>query len=53
MIPRVLIVSDNPDARSKGLAARLSQRGAVVATAPLATIAFDTGSAVRACDSRI
>ncbi len=45
MIPRVLIASDNLDERSKGLAARLSQRGAVVTTAPLAAIAFDTGSA--------
>ena len=44
MIPRILIVSDNSDTRSKGLAARLSRRGAVVATVPLAAIAFDTGS---------
>jgi RimK family alpha-L-glutamate ligase len=45
MIPRLLIVSDKSDARSQGLAARLSQRGAFVATAPLAAITFDTGSA--------
>ncbi|WP_353641195.1 RimK family alpha-L-glutamate ligase [Mesorhizobium sp. WSM2239] len=45
MIPRILIVSDKSDARSQGLAIRLSQRGAFVATAPLASIAFDTGSA--------
>ncbi len=44
MIPRILIVSDNSDARSKGLAARLSQRGAFVATVPLTAITFDTGS---------
>jgi tetrahydromethanopterin:alpha-L-glutamate ligase len=44
MIPRILIVSDNSDARSKGLAARLSRRGAAVVTAPLAEIAFDTES---------
>jgi tetrahydromethanopterin:alpha-L-glutamate ligase len=45
MIPRILIVSDKSDARSQGLANRLAQRGAFVATAPLAAIAFDTGSA--------
>jgi RimK family alpha-L-glutamate ligase len=45
MIPRILIVSDRSDERSKGLAARLSRRGAFVATAPLAAITFDTGSA--------
>jgi tetrahydromethanopterin:alpha-L-glutamate ligase len=45
MIPRILIVSDKSNARSQGLAIRLSQRGAFVATAPLASIAFDTGSA--------
>ncbi|NGO54809.1 ATP-grasp domain-containing protein [Allomesorhizobium camelthorni] len=45
MIPRILIVSDKSDARSQGLATRLGQRGAFVATAPLAAIAFDTGSA--------
>ncbi|EHK56736.1 ATP-grasp domain-containing protein [Allomesorhizobium alhagi] len=45
MIPRILIVSDMSDARSQGLATRLAQRGAFVATAPLAAIAFDTGSA--------
>jgi tetrahydromethanopterin:alpha-L-glutamate ligase len=45
MIPRILIVSDKSDARSQGLATRLTQQGAFVATAPLAAIAFDTGSA--------
>jgi len=45
MIPRILIVSDKSDARSQGLATRLGQRGAFVATAPLAAIAFDTRSA--------
>ncbi|RWF15074.1 MAG: RimK family alpha-L-glutamate ligase [Mesorhizobium sp.] len=44
MIPRILIVSDVSDVRSRGLAARLERRGAVVATVPLAAIAFDTGS---------
>ncbi|MBZ9857232.1 RimK family alpha-L-glutamate ligase [Mesorhizobium sp. CA13] len=44
MIPRILIVSDSSDTGSRGLAARLSRRGAIVATAPLAAIAFDTGS---------
>ncbi|MHA6641253.1 ATP-grasp domain-containing protein [Mesorhizobium sp. A623] len=44
MIPRILIVSDGSDKRTKGLAARLRQGGAVVATAPLAAIAFDTSS---------
>ena len=43
MIPRILIVSDNSDARSKGLAHGLRRRGAVAVTAPLASIAFDTG----------
>ncbi len=42
MIPCILIVSDNSDARSKGLAHSLRRRGAVVVTAPLAAIAFDT-----------
>ena len=42
MIPRILILSDNSDARSKGLAHSLRRRGAVVVTAPLASIAFDT-----------
>ncbi|MBZ9961094.1 MULTISPECIES: RimK family alpha-L-glutamate ligase [unclassified Mesorhizobium] len=44
MIPRILIVSDNSDTGSSGLAARLGRRGAIVATVPLAAIAFDTGS---------
>ncbi len=44
MIPRILIVSDTTGAQTKGLAARLDRRGAVVATAPLAAIAFDTNS---------
>jgi tetrahydromethanopterin:alpha-L-glutamate ligase len=43
MIPRILIVSDNSDARSKGLAKSLRRRGAMAVTAPLATVAFDTG----------
>jgi RimK family alpha-L-glutamate ligase len=44
LIPRILIVSDDTDKRAKGLAARLSRRGAVVETTPLAAIAFYTGS---------
>lgn len=43
MTPRILIVGDNSDARSKGLAKRLRRRGAIAVTAPLAAIAFDTG----------
>lgn len=43
MTPRILVVSDNSDARSRGLAKSLRQRGAMAVTAPLATIAFDTG----------
>ncbi|MDQ2634312.1 MAG: RimK family alpha-L-glutamate ligase, partial [Pseudomonadota bacterium] len=43
MIPRILIVNDNSDARSKGLAHSLRRRGAMAASAPLAAIAFDTG----------
>ena len=42
MIPRILIVNDKSDLRSGGLAGKLRRRGAWVATAPLATIAFDT-----------
>jgi tetrahydromethanopterin:alpha-L-glutamate ligase len=42
VIPRILIANDSSDARSKGLAARLRRRGAVVASVPLAAIAFDT-----------
>jgi RimK family alpha-L-glutamate ligase len=44
MIPRILIASDTTGAQTKGLAARLRRRGAVVATAPLAAIGFDTES---------
>ncbi len=44
MPPRILVVSDNSDARSKGLAKSLRRRGAVAVTAPLAAIAFDTRS---------
>jgi RimK family alpha-L-glutamate ligase len=40
--PHILIVNDRSDLRAKGLAGRLRRRGAVVATAPLASIAFDT-----------
>lgn len=44
MPPRILVVSDNSDARSKGLAKSLRRRGAIAMTAPLAAIAFDTRS---------
>jgi RimK family alpha-L-glutamate ligase len=44
MIPHILIASDTTGAHTKGLATRLRRRGAVVATAPLAAIAFDTES---------
>ena len=45
MIPRILIVNDRSDSHgAKGLAAQLRRRGAVVSTAPLAAIGFDTGS---------
>lgn len=43
MAPRILVLSDNSDARSKGLAKSLRRRGAMVVTAPLAAVAFDTG----------
>jgi RimK family alpha-L-glutamate ligase len=41
--PRILIVNDGAD-RTGALAARLRWRGAEVAVAPLAAIAFDSGS---------
>lgn len=44
MIPRILIVSDNSDARSKGLVTSFRRLGAVALTAPLASVAFDTGN---------
>lgn len=43
MTPRILVLSDNSDARSKGLARSFRRRGATVVTAPLAAVAFDTG----------
>src|SRR5690606_31612168 len=43
MIPRILVVNDNSDTRSKGLAKSLRRRGAMVVTTPLAGVAFDTG----------
>jgi tetrahydromethanopterin:alpha-L-glutamate ligase len=43
MTPRILVLSDNSDARSKGLAKSLRRRGAVAVTAPLAAVGFDTG----------
>jgi RimK family alpha-L-glutamate ligase len=42
MKPRILLVNDDADRRSNGLAARLKRRGAAVTTAPLAAVAFDT-----------
>lgn len=43
MAPRILVLSDNSDARSNGLAKSLRARGAIVVTAPLAAVGFDTG----------
>lgn len=40
--PHILIAHDSSDLRTKGLGGRLRRRGAVVATAPLASIAFDS-----------
>jgi len=42
VIPRILIVNDNSDTRSRGLAARLRRRGAMVTTVPLAAVGFET-----------
>lgn len=42
MTPRILIVNDKSDARSKGLAHSLRRRGALVVSAPLASLEFDT-----------
>jgi tetrahydromethanopterin:alpha-L-glutamate ligase len=57
VIQRILIVGDNSDARSKGLAHSLRRRGAVVVTAPLAAITFDTeqhaGLAIPGFESRL
>ncbi|MBN9066873.1 MAG: RimK family alpha-L-glutamate ligase [Rhizobiales bacterium] len=39
---RILIASDTTGVQTKGLGARLRRRGAIVATAPLAAIGFDT-----------
>jgi RimK family alpha-L-glutamate ligase len=44
MIPRILVLNDNSGANSRRLAARFGRRGAVVVTAPLAAVAFDTES---------
>jgi RimK family alpha-L-glutamate ligase len=44
MIPRILIASDTTGAQTNSLAARLGQRGAIVATVPLSAIGFDTES---------
>lgn len=40
--PHILIANDSSDPRAKGLAGRLRRRGAVVTTAPLASIGFDS-----------
>ena len=42
MPPHILVLSDNSDARSNGLAKSLRRRGAMVVSTPLATVAFDT-----------
>jgi RimK family alpha-L-glutamate ligase len=44
MIPRILIASDTTGIQTKSLATRLRRRGAIVATAPLSAIGFDTES---------
>jgi tetrahydromethanopterin:alpha-L-glutamate ligase len=44
MIPRILVVNDNSEKHSRGLAAGFRRRGAVAVDAPLASLAFDTGS---------
>lgn len=43
MIPRILILNDNAGRRYGSVAYRLRRRGAVVKTASLAAIGFDTG----------
>ncbi|HEY6630415.1 MAG TPA: RimK family alpha-L-glutamate ligase [Rhizobiaceae bacterium] len=43
MTPHILVLSDNSDARSTGLATRLRRRGATVVTTVLAAVAFDSG----------
>jgi tetrahydromethanopterin:alpha-L-glutamate ligase len=45
MIPRILVINDNSEKNSRGLAAGFRRRGAVAVDAPLASLAFDTGSA--------
>jgi RimK family alpha-L-glutamate ligase len=42
VIPRILVVNDSRDQRFAGLASALRRRGAIVATMPLASIAFDS-----------
>jgi RimK family alpha-L-glutamate ligase len=42
--PRILIASDTTGIQTKSLATRLRRRGAIVATAPLSAIGFDTES---------
>jgi tetrahydromethanopterin:alpha-L-glutamate ligase len=44
VISRILIVNDNPDERSNGLATSFRRLGAIATSAPLTSIAFDTGS---------
>ncbi|GLS28988.1 alpha-L-glutamate ligase, RimK family [Mesorhizobium albiziae] len=44
MIPRILVLNDNSEKRTRGLAAGFRRRGAVAINASLATLAFDTGS---------
>lgn len=55
--PRIFIANDGSDLRTNGLAGRLRRRGAVVATAPLASIAFDSerpyGLAIPGIDHRL
>jgi RimK family alpha-L-glutamate ligase len=44
VIFRILIVNDSPDAQSNGVAASFRRLGAIATSAPLASLAFDTGS---------
>jgi tetrahydromethanopterin:alpha-L-glutamate ligase len=44
VIPRILVLNDTSEKRTRGLAAGFRRRGAVAISAPLASLAFDTGS---------
>jgi RimK family alpha-L-glutamate ligase len=44
VIPRILVLNDNSEKRTRGLAASFRRRGAVAINVPLASLAFDTGA---------